>query len=414
MICKVSREMSTATLPSEARRNVALFTLADSLSFKPRMRFGKSRNPAGEEVDALILEDVPVFRTGTFRDSMGFQHTWETIHIDQMVSHFDLLRTRSIFKDVPVRKGHGALFGDPIDNLIGWHSGLRSELRTNQVDGQEYLFLLGNYEILDPDAMTKISSGLWRNVSAEVGSYLTNSETEFWPVYQGVAYVDIPAVEGLSQFSKNPNVGKTFSIFLPDGIEKEAPVGTENNGTQQGTTSAPQMDPAMFARANFTFTIGGRQTNDFSAVQAHITNVEGQLSTMQAAADEAKKANRSSFIKGLAEGPTPKILAGQIEQIEGYALKLDDEGWGEFEKSWGVAPALPHTAMHGAQATGQPPASVPQGTPAGQAGSEEIEVAAGIVRQHRLGNMPKDKLERTASFQKLKQLDPNHPALTGR
>lgn len=414
--------MTTAALSLEARRNVALFTFADSISFKPRMRYAKVMNQAGVEVDSLILEDVPVFRSGTFRDMFGFQHTWEDIHIDQMVSHFNLLRDRGIFRDVPTRKGHGALFGDPIDNIIGYHSSLRAERRTNQVDGQEYLYLLANYEILDPDAIPKIQSTLWRNLSAEVGNFLTNNETEFWPVYQGVAYVDIPAVEGLSQFSKSPGVGQKFSIML----EREAPVsGNASTGTQsQGTPptppvpppavppappvqppAGPQMDPAAFARASFMFTIGGRQTNDFAAVQSHIT-------TLETAAAEARTANRRAFIKGLAEGPTPKIMAPQIEGIESYALNLDDAGWAAFEKSWGVAPGQPHTAQHGAPpANGSVvPASVPQGA---QGTNDQVEIQAGIVRQHRLANMPKETLEKTASFQKLKALDPNHPALVG-
>lgn len=403
-ICKVAREMSTATLPSEARRNVALFTLADTLSFRPKMRFGKSKNPAGEEVDALIMEDVPVFRSGSFRDSMGFQHTWEAMHMDQMVAHFDMLRNRGIFADVPVRRGHGALFGDPIDGVIGWHTALRHEVRTNQIDGKDYEFLLAAYEILDPDAMTKISSGLWRNLSAEVGPYLTNDEAEFWPVYSGVAYVDIPAVEGLKSFSKNPNVGKTFSIFMPN-FEKEAPVGSENDNGQQGTPTTPpaQLDPAQFARANFTFSIDGRQTQDFAAVQAHIT-------TLETAAFEAKKANRSLFIKGLAEGNAPKILAAQIEQISGYALKLDDEGWAAFEASWGVAGSLPHTSEHG-KAEETPGASAPGGNPPASTEPSEEQTLADIVKHHRRGNMPTKALEATESYQRLKALNPQNKAL---
>lgn len=411
-------EMTTATLPLAARRNVALFTLAESLSFQPKMRFAKTTNAAGVEVDALILEDVPVFRSGTFRDMMGFQHTWEDIHIDQMVSHFDLLRNRGIFRDVPTRRGHGALFADPIDNVIGYHTALRSERRTNQVDGEEYLFLLAGYEVLDPTAIEKISSTLWRNLSAEVGSFLTNNETEFWPVYHGVAYVDIPAVEGLKQFSRQTGFGETFSVML--NTDKEAPVsGNANTGTQQTATPptppvpppappvqppAPQMDPAAFARASFMFTINGRQTNDFSAVQAHIATLEG-------AANEAKAANRRMFIKGLAEGPTPRILAPQIEGIEGYALTLDDDAWAKFESSWGVAPATPVTGQHGAPVNGTTPASVPEGAGTGTAG--EIEVAAEIVRQHRRSNMPTKALEATASFRKLKALDPTNKALLG-
>lgn len=372
------------------------------------MRFSKVRNQAGQEVDSLVIEDVPVFRSGTFRDSMGFEHTWESMHMDQMVSHFDLLKNRGIFADVPIRKGHGALFGDPIDGVIGWHSSLRVEKRSNPVDGKEYDYLLANYEILDPDAINKISSGLWRNLSAEVGPFLSNDNAEFWPVYQGVAYVDIPAVEGLKQFSKNPGVGTKFSIFML-GNEKEAPVGTENDNGQQGTTpppaQMPQFDAAQFARANFQFTIGGRQTQDFAAVQAHITGLE----TAQA---EVKNSNRSAFIKGLADGAAPKILASQIEGIELYAMKLDDESWSAFEKSWGTAPSTPVTGNHG-QSTPQgqalPPASTPEGT--APQGTDEVTTLEDILAHHKRSNMPRAALEGTKSFQRLKALKPDSSAL---
>lgn len=406
-ICKVTREMSTATLPSEARRNVALFTLASDLSAQPKMRFVKVRNSAGQDVDALVVEGVPVFRSGTFRDSMGFQHTWEGLHMDQMVAHFDMLKNRGIFADVPIRKGHGALFGDPIDGVIGYHTALRTEKRTSPVDGKEYDYLLADYEILDSDAINKISSKLWRNVSAEVGPFLTNDEAEFWPVYQGVAYVDIPAVEGLKQFSKANGVGEKFSVFMLDD-KKEAPVGTEDNNGQQGTTPPPvqpQFDAAQFARANFQFTIGGRQTQDFAAVQAHITGLE----TAQA---EVKNSNRSAFIKGLADGAAPKILASQIEGIELYAMKLDDESWSAFEKSWGTAPSTPVTGNHG-QSTPQGQALPPASTPEGSApqGTDEVTTLEDIIAHHKRSNMPRAALESTKSFQRLKALKPDSSAL---
>lgn len=397
--------MSTATLPREARRNVALFTLADALqSNRSKMRFTKVRNAAGQEVDALVVEDEPVFRSGTFRDSMGFQHTWEGIHMDQMVAHFEMLRSRGIFADVPVRAGHGSFFGDPIDRVIGYHTGLRVEKRVNPTDGKEYEYLLASYEILDPDAINKISSSLWRNRSAEVGPYLTNDEAEFWPVYSGVAYVDIPAVEGLNQFSKANGVGEKFSIFML-GNEKEAPVGDENK------TGGPQVDPALFAKANFTFTIGGRQTNDFAAVQAHITEVEGKLTTLETAQNEAKEANRAAFIKGLAEGQAPKILASQIDSISAFAMKLDDEGWTQFQKAYEVAPATPVTAQHGQQTpAGQ---AAPASVPAAQGASTEGEVTTleEIIAHHKRANMPREALEGTTTFKRLKAIKPDSPAL---
>ena len=174
-----------------------------------------SRQDEGGEV--LTLRGVPVFRSGTFRDSMGFQHTWDELHIKQMVDNYSSLSQRGIVPDVPVRRGHGALFGDPIDGVIGYHVGLRSEQRASKVDGKVYEYLLADYDILDPSAITKIKSGLWRNLSSEIGTYVTNDEAEYFPVYMGVAYVDFPAVEGLREHSRNNSTalfnGTDFSLI---------------------------------------------------------------------------------------------------------------------------------------------------------------------------------------------------------
>jgi hypothetical protein len=389
-------------LAPDARRNVALFSLAENQPSKPKFRFEKRKfEGKTEESDVLIIEDLPVFRSGTFRDSMGYQHTWESIHMSQMVAHFDLLRSRGILLDVPTRRGHPSFLTNSLDEVIGYHTGLRVETRTSPVDGEDYEYLLATFEVMDPDAITKISSGLWRNVSAEVGGFLSNNETEFWPVYQGVAYVDIPAVEGLRSFNNHNGVGKTFSLMLD--TDKEAPVAGENdkNGTGSGTP-APQVDVAYHTRASFTFSIGGKQTNDFAAVQAHITSIEAQNSTLVAAQAEAKTANRKAFIKGLAEGPTPKILAAQIPHIEGYALNMDDDSWTAFQKAHEDAPALASVSEHGNPGGAQNPGGT---TPVGQqapAGPSELETQLEIFLHNKRTGLPAEKLKQLGSYSKLK------------
>lgn len=406
----------TTTLAPDARRNVALFSAPGDQAVKPKFRFEKKSPTEGSpEVDVLIVEDLPVFRSGTFRDSMGYQHTWEDIHMDQMVAHFDLLKNRQILPDVPVRAGHPSFLTNALHEVIGYHSSLRSERRTNPVDGKEYLYLLGTFEVSDPGAIDKISRGLWRNVSSEVGSWLSNDEAEFWPVYQGVAYVDFSAVEGLRQFNSHNGVGQRFSLMLDD--EKEAPVagedekqtggstqgGPANQGNgQTGTANHGQQTPPPFQ-----FSIGGRTTTDFAAVQSYIN-------TLETAAHETKQNGRKNFIKSLAEGAAPKILATQIEGIEGYALNLDEAGWEAFQKSWEVAAPnaalAQHSGSNGSGQTGTP--APPDGTPEARA-LTEVDTLEGIVKQHRMGKMPEPALQATASYKKLKQLKPDSPVLAG-
>lgn len=407
--------MTTTALATAARRNVVLFSAAFADSKK---RIEQRDGINGVKHDVLVVEDLPVFRSGVFRDSMGFQHTWEPLHIDQMKANYDLLTSRGYMPDIPVRRDHPGFLGNVTGDVIGHHTGLRTETRTNPVDGTEQNYLLATVEVTDPDAIEKISRGTWRNVSAEVGSWLTNNETEFWPAYQGVAYVDFSAVEGLKSFSNHNGVGKQFSLMLDD--DKEAPVAgetTQQNGTQAtGGTPAVQAptDLAYHGRAQFQFTVNGKPTNDFTAVQAHITSLEAQNATFSAAQEEAKLANRKSFIKSLAEGPTPRILASQIESIEGYALKLDDDSWTAFTKSYEAMPALPTVSQHANAVSQGNPVNLTGQTPVPtQTGGadDQVDIWAGTVEMHSRSGMKADDIKQTASYKKLHAAKPDHPVL---
>lgn len=407
----------TDTLTGDARRNVALFS-TPGLGFKPKFRFEKRAKDGKPEAQVLVVEDMAVFRSGHFYDSMGFEHTWEEIHIDQMVANFSLLRNRGIFADVPVRNGHPGFLENRLQGLIGYHtSDLRSESRKNPVDGVDYLYLIATFEVLDPTAIEKIASGLWRHVSSEVGGWVSNNSTEFWPVYQGVAYVDIPAVEGLSSFNTHNGVGASFSVLSENkeapvageatpGNQGQAAAGSGSTGSNQPSANSPAAsfqttDPAAFARSQFAFTIGGRQTQDFSSVQTHITTLETAMS-------EQREQHRKDFIKGLAEGAAPKIMATQIPQIEGYALGMTDDSWKLFQESWGTAQSVSAVSSHAVGVTnsnGTAPVT-------GAAGPTETDTAAAVVAQHRKSGMKPEELAKTGSFQKLQKLDPNHPALS--
>lgn len=402
----------TATLAPEARRNVELFFGSNfQTEFKPKMTFGKSKNDAGAEVDALFLTDVPVFRSGTFRDSVGFLHTWESIHMDQMVAHFDMLKNRKILEDIPVRKGHGSFLTDPMDSLIGWHTALRTKEMKNPSDQQDYIYILADYTILDPEAMQKIPSGLWKNRSAEVGSYVTNSEAEFWPCYLGFAYVDFSAVEGLNAFSQSPDLGTKFSLMFED--EKEAPVAgtttTEGQPAQVTTpvsaapvipvptppvtplTAAPVVaPPALHAGqvAPATFSINGQATSDFAAVQTHI-------STLELFQRETRESGRKDFIKSLAA--TSKISAAQIPSLEKFALGLSDEQWTEYSASWDAAPTNSTLGLHAG--SGQV-----QNHPANAVLDDQITIAEGVIKQFRSSGKTQAQIEKMDVFTRLNDL----------
>jgi hypothetical protein len=387
-----------------------------------RVRMFKKANAQGHTV--LRVENFPVFRSGTFRDSMGIQHTWESLHIDQMVAHFNLLKNRNIFADVPVRKGHGSFLGDPMDTLIGYHTDVRSMSRNASHDGKEYHFLDVDFEILDPDAQEKVKSGLWRNRSSEIGSYTTNDEAEFWPVYQGFAFVDIPAVEGLREFSNSKGVGSAFSICFEES--KEAPsVGeevkpegapTEGQPTETNPTPQPVVTPVTepvtepvtqpeegeeekeaavekpaatvpaqhgISGRSFSFKIGGAQTSDYAAVQRHIEGLEQfQRETLET--------GRKNFVNSLAKDN--KIAATQIESLTEFALGLNDKQYEQWAKTYEAAPALPVFAQHGQQAR------------TGDNTNEALEVAREIVKRHRQSGMSEEQIQATASWKRLQEL----------
>lgn len=376
----------TATLAPEARRSVSLFFSGD-LGFAPK--FAKKKDEKTNAV-SLGVTDMPIFRSGTFRDSMGFQHTWEDLHLAQMVSNFELLKSRGYFPDPPVRKGHGSLFHDSMDGLIGYVNALRTEKKTSPIDGKEYTYILANFDILDADAQQKIENGLWRHKSAEIGFYLNNDDAEFWPVMMGFAYVDIPAVEGLN-FSKMPGVGSTHSVMF----EKEAPVTTSTGDTSQqngnpATNGSGQTPPPAAPQqpAPHTFSVAGQPCSDYAAVQAHIKMLEEFRS-------ETMTSARKNFVSQLAKDN--KILASQVTELEEFALDLSDAQYSKWTKSFEAAPSM---SLLGNQVQGTSNHSGTNGQQTAQEKQNEIDL--GIIRQHQLAGMSADQISKTAAYGRLK------------
>lgn len=405
--------MSTATLPSAARQNVALFTTAAFQNVPGFKMYRQTRQHAadkgGGSYDVLVIENMPVFRAGTFRDSMGYQHTWDDIHMSQMVDHFDLLSKRGVLENVPIRKGHPGFFtsGAEIqDSLIGYHTALRTERMVNPVDGKEYNYLLADYEILDPDAIVKVERGLWRNMSAEVGTWVTNDEAEYWPVYQGVAYVDFSAVEGLKNFASANGVGSKYSIMSEESsVGDTTPVPTPPAGVpippapaaQPAPAPAPApaqhaapAQPASAPAPSFQFTLGnGQTTTDFAAVQAELT----ALNEFRKGAIES---GRKMFAKSLVD--SGKMLASDLTKAEEYCLSLTDEQFSAYKALMESVPTSPVFAGQGVQGTSNHGATQPAGSaPAGG----EFEIELETINQFRLSGMNDEQIKATGTYAKL-------------
>lgn len=454
-------DMSTQTLAPEARRNVVLFSGANFGFNAPGVV--KFKKKVGDKT-VLVLQKVPVFRSGTFRDSMGFQHTWDDIHMQQMVNHWNLLRDRKILESVPVRKGHGGFLADPMDTLIGWHTDLVTEKRANPIDSKEYTYLDADFEILDPAAQDAIDSGLWKNLSAEISSYVTNDEMEFWPVYSGVAYVDFSAVEGLREFSKNSK----FSLMFENESEAPAVVPADNNngpagqgtsGTGAGQTqttppgqAAPPADgqqqttPPGQAAPPADGNVGQQQTGQVQDDDTTDTGADGAdhtkggtlfvfklngqpgvgipiqgLSAQQYQAfmgaqahidgleqyrTEQIKGSREDFVKGLASKNV--ILASDIPELTVAALEMSDSAFAKWSAVYNKMSAPSSNTQlfdqHGAQPQGDSNHNQSGQQVAADDLQEQIDIQEAIVADHRRSGWSKEKVEGTGSYQKLQAL----------
>jgi hypothetical protein len=335
--------------------------------------------------------------------------------MDQMVAHFDMLRNRNLLPNVPVRDGHPGFLsaGSSLDSgkVVGYHTSLRAEEHVSLHDQNTYTFLVADYEILDPAAMDAVLRGLWRNRSAEVGFWVTNDEAEFWPVYRGMAYVDLPAVEGLNSFS-SPHHGLMFEKEQPvadPATPTPTPTPPPAPGQPAATPAAPVTQPPadppapqpqathtapapVPSPATFTFQVNGAPVSDFTVVQNHITVLE----TFQRDTIEAR---RTDFVRGLAD--SNQILATQVDGLTTFALGLSPEQYEQWSKTFESAPTNPLLAQHGAQNGGTPPAA---GTT--DASEDETNVLRESVIMLRRSGMTEEKVMKTSSYKKLIKLDP--------
>lgn len=412
------------------QRNVCLY-MEGASGVTPSHSFENvTDSSTGTETKVLRVRDMPVFRSGSFKDSMGDLTNWETVHIEQMVSNFSFLRDQKIFNDIPVRQGHGSFFGDPMTGLVGYHDAVRSQ-DIVAPDGNTYRYLLADFSLMTPEAQNAYLSGLWRNRSSEVGFYEDNNGTGYYPVYQGFAFVDIPAVQYLNLFNKDRQ--KNFSVLLEKEIDMTAapaaapptnvnPDGTPAPSDTPGTPAsplpftppttpqshaAPSNPPApapAAPQAPFTFSCGGQQIHDFAAVQAYITKIEGDVSSLNSYKAEQIRAGRVNYVKGLATDN--KILASQMGSDEvgkedgliGLALSLTDEQFSQWSATYD---ALPVNPLFSRQSSGGPD------TPENNEKSEderEYEKYKAQVEWHRAGRMLESNLINTESYKKMKAL----------
>ena len=332
------------------------------------------------------LTNLHVFKTGTFRDSRGRSHTYTQADLQEMANNFSELG-KSTLPNVPLRVDHNR----SASTVVGWFSAVRA-------DGDN---LFVDLEVTEPDAADKWERKTYRSRSLEVGAYMTNDDELFHNVVQGLAFVDLPAVEGLFSLSKEPVMTEAeFLAACEYAAWVEAATYAQYAADVDWAVAAGYAQGETDVTASFSkdedlkpphaFSLNGVEQMNYAAVQAHISSLEAFRA-------ESLAAHRIGFIDTIvAEG---KVAAPQADSLKAFAATMDDAQFGAFKASYEAAPATSLFANHTASGT--------PGTPRpGDEQPDELEIARATVKMHRQGGMTEEQIKNTSSFAKMVELDP--------
>ena len=195
-LCKTS--IMSQTTPEKKEKPYKTVASKDNryLYFSNASFFSKDGKTLNATKEGKLLKNVEIFKAGTYR---GIEYKKSAL--DKMVANFHFLKAHDIFAHVPVRADHPSMFGvgDVIDKVGGYIADLK-RVGTK---------LVADFRITNQSMWDKIIEGSYVNRSSEIGTYDDNEGTMYSPVLFGVAWVDIPAVEGLSPtfaYSKDKNL----------------------------------------------------------------------------------------------------------------------------------------------------------------------------------------------------------------
>jgi len=369
----------------------------------------KTYRKGGDPNGPLMVEGMPIFRSGTFRNSWGEATSWTDFHINQMVANFNNLKDSGIFADVPVRSSHPEpWFRNSTDEVIGYVTSLTAAKRNHPATGVEHNYLLANYEVTDPAAAAKIEKKTYRNRSAEVGMYVDNTEAEYYPVLMGFAYVDISAVEGLN-FGKHADIRRYAldeegvlvgdanntdeteeEVVTPESDVDETPddeIVDEEEVTEEVSDETPEETPvteetppatstnsaSSTVTDSFSVNFAGRTITSAAEAQALIDSLSGVV-----VEDRNQYVNRM-FSSG-------RITAGMKDGLAEFTAGLSIDQWGQFRRIFEDSPVVPAIAFR----TGTPDES----------SNEEVKELSQVV-EHLTRALGEERVKETPSYQRL-------------
>ena len=206
-LCKTS--IMSQVVPEEKEKPVKVVAAKDTHHiYFSSSEFEKDKVNASKE--GKLLKNVEVFKSGTYK-GVEFKNS----ALDKMVANFHYLKAFGKFPNVPVRADHPAIFG--VGGVINRVGGYIADLRKVGTK------LVADFRITNDEMWERIMEGTYISRSTEIGTYDDNEGTIYSPILFGVAWVDIPAVEGLSpkfSLSKDKNV-KLLNLNSINSMNKE-------------------------------------------------------------------------------------------------------------------------------------------------------------------------------------------------
>jgi hypothetical protein len=363
----------------------------------------------------MIQRDVKIFRVGTFTDMFGRTKTWTGDQLDLAASHFRQLRTANILPNIPVREDHSL----SIKDVVGYFLDVR---RSGD-------FMVCDIEWATTAAKDNWDSGKYRNRSIEIGEYTTNDGTKYDPVVLGLAFVDLPAVEGLYRIADHgddhmtkPNTSDQAAADQAAADQAAADqaaadqaaadqaaadqaaadqAAADQAAADQAAADQAAADQAAADQAAadagkplvgahsrpHAFRIHGAEVYDYAAVQAHIIGLE----TFR---DETIQGARLDFVAGLSSGNI--ITSAQADSFRKLVPTMSVEQFDQFKAGFeGAAPAN----LFGRHDLGQG-----DGNGAGDATADRISILEGIVASHRARGTSEEAISKMGSFVELQTL----------
>ena len=325
--------------------------------------------PTASDGTDLIVRGLKVFKVGAFKNSRGQRNEWTADRLQRAVDNFNTLRRTRVFPDVPVRIDHTSSMRD----VVGYFHELH-------FDGQ---FLLADIMFTKRSAYDEYSAGHLRNVSLEIGQYETNDEVLYDDVVQGLAFVDIPAVEGLHQrASGDETMAVKDETQTPEEPVEPVDPPVDPEEPEDEPTEPEDKKVATHNRAALqTFRVNGAETSDPAVTQAHIDALEKFRNDMRSTV-------RDSFVDDLAK--QGKILGPQVEQFKAHAASLNDTQFEAFRTMYDGMPAHNLLAKH--DTTTDPDIVHAQDT------ADELAIAKEVIQQFKRANRSQEFIEKTPQW----------------